>query len=74
MNWLNPAWVGRAVLAQMAGIGAAAVLFVRLVALTPLALRRFTLVIEQTFFVGNRSLSIIGVSGLFVGRFSDILC
>ncbi|MBP6223888.1 MAG: lipid asymmetry maintenance ABC transporter permease subunit MlaE [Rhizobacter sp.] len=67
MNWLNPAWVGRAVLAQMAGIGAAAVLFVRLVALTPLALRRFTLVIEQTFFVGNRSLSIIGVSGLFVG-------
>ena len=30
-------------------------------------LRRFGLVREQIFFVGNRSLSIIGVSGLFVG-------
>jgi phospholipid/cholesterol/gamma-HCH transport system permease protein len=67
MNWLNPAWVGRTVLAQLSGIGAAALLFVRLVALIPVALRRFTLVIEQTFVVGNRSLSIIGVSGLFVG-------
>ncbi len=31
------------------------------------SLRRFSLVREQIFFLGNRSLSIIGVSGLFVG-------
>lgn len=67
MNWLNPAWVGRSVLAQMGGIGAATRLFFRLLVLMPVALRRVSLVIEQTFFVGNRSLSIIGVSGLFVG-------
>ncbi|WP_416760722.1 lipid asymmetry maintenance ABC transporter permease subunit MlaE [Roseateles sp. So40a] len=30
-------------------------------------LRRFVLVREQIFFLGNRSLSLIGVSGLFVG-------
>ncbi len=30
-------------------------------------LRRFVLVREQVFYLGNRSLSIIGVSGLFVG-------
>ncbi|TXE00242.1 ABC transporter permease, partial [Mitsuaria sp. TWR114] len=30
-------------------------------------LRRFALVREQIYFLGNRSLSIIGVSGLFVG-------
>ncbi|MDL2337183.1 MAG: lipid asymmetry maintenance ABC transporter permease subunit MlaE [Pseudomonadota bacterium] len=67
MNWLNPAWVGRSVLAQLVALGAAARLFFRLLALMPVSLRRFSLVIEQTFFVGNRSLSIIGVSGLFVG-------
>ena len=67
MNWLNPAQVGREVLTQLGAVGAAARLMLRLVALTPPTLRRFSLVIEQTFFVGNRSLSIIGVSGLFVG-------
>jgi phospholipid/cholesterol/gamma-HCH transport system permease protein len=67
MNWLNPAWVGRVVLAELAAIGMAARLLLRLVALIPAALRRFSLVVEQTFFVGNRSLSIITVSGLFVG-------
>ena len=67
MNWLNPAHVGREVLTQLGAVGAAARLMLRLVALTPPTLRRFSLVVEQTFFVGNRSLSIIGVSGLFVG-------
>ncbi len=33
----------------------------------PAALRRPRLVVDQIFFVGNRSLSIIAVSGLFVG-------
>ena len=67
MNWLNPAWVGRVVLAELAVIGMAARLLLRLLALIPAALRRFSLVVEQIFFVGNRSLSIITVSGLFVG-------
>jgi phospholipid/cholesterol/gamma-HCH transport system permease protein len=35
--------------------------------LLPTVLRRLTLLVEQVFFVGNRSMSIIGVSGLFVG-------
>ena len=51
MNWLNPAWVGRVVLAELAVIGMAARLLLRLVALIPAALRRFSLVVEQTFFV-----------------------
>ena len=67
MNWLNPAWVGRVVLAELVVIGMAARLLLRLLALIPAALRRFSLVVEQVFFVGNRSLSIITVSGLFVG-------
>ena len=62
MNWLNPAWVGRLVLTKLAVLGMAARLLVRLMSLIPAALRRFSLVVEQTFFVGNRSLSISGVS------------
>ena len=48
-------------------IGAAARLFFSLLARSPRALARFVLVREQIFYLGNRSLSIIGVSGLFVG-------
>ena len=59
MNWLNPAWVGRVVIAELAVIGMAARLLLRLLALIPAALRRFSLVVEQIFFVGNRSLSIV---------------
>jgi phospholipid/cholesterol/gamma-HCH transport system permease protein len=39
----------------------------RLVALMPAALARFRLVADQIFFLGNYSLAIISVSGLFVG-------
>ena len=67
MNWLHPASVGQVVRCQLTSLGLAARLFARLVVLTPAALRRFSLVIEQTYVVGNRSLSIISVSGLFVG-------
>ena len=67
MNWLDPAGVGLATRERLAAIGAATRLFARLVALAAPALRRFALVVDQLFFIGNKSLSIIAVSGLFVG-------
>ncbi|HET7794576.1 MAG TPA: lipid asymmetry maintenance ABC transporter permease subunit MlaE [Rhizobacter sp.] len=67
MNWLNPAALGFAVRVKLTDVGAAARLFVRLLALVGVAFRRFRLIVDQLFFLGNRSLSIITVSGLFVG-------
>lgn len=67
MKALYPARVGRAVRLQLAGIGVATRLFLRLVALFGASLRRFGLVRDQIHFLGNYSLAIIGVSGLFVG-------
>lgn len=67
MNVLHPTRVGRAVRRQLTAIGFATRLFFRLVALAGVALRRFGLVRDQIHFLGNHSLSIIGVSGLFVG-------
>ncbi len=51
----------------LAGIGLATRLLVRLLVLSPIALKRFRLVVDQVHFLGNHSLAIIGVSGLFVG-------
>lgn len=42
-------------------------LFLRLLVLLPRTLRRPSLIVQQVFFLGNYSLSIIAVSGLFVG-------
>ena len=42
-------------------------LFLRLLVLLPTALRRPRLVAQQVYFLGNDSLLIIAVSGLFVG-------
>jgi phospholipid/cholesterol/gamma-HCH transport system permease protein len=67
MNVLHPARIGRAVRLRLAAIGFATRLFLRLLALAGVALRRFGLVRDQIHFLGNHSLSIIGVSGLFVG-------
>ncbi|MCV0439950.1 MAG: lipid asymmetry maintenance ABC transporter permease subunit MlaE [Hydrogenophaga sp.] len=67
MNRLHPARVGRAVRLQLAGIGQGTRLFCRLVWLFGAALRRPALVRDQVHFLGNHSLAIIGVSGLFVG-------
>ena len=67
MNRLHPARVGRAVRLQLAGIGQGTRLFCRLVWLFGAALRRPALVRGQLHFLGNHSLVIIGVSGLFVG-------
>ncbi|HEY0819748.1 MAG TPA: lipid asymmetry maintenance ABC transporter permease subunit MlaE [Rhizobacter sp.] len=67
MDWLHPARLGLMVRGKLADVGAGARLFVQLVALVGLSFARFRLVVDQLFFLGNRSLSIITVSGLFVG-------
>ena len=52
---------------QVAHVGQAARMLLALLAAVPAALARPGLVIEQIHVIGNRSLAIIGVSGLFVG-------
>jgi len=58
---------GRQVRLGMPAVGSGARFFLRLCLLIPAALARPRLVIDQLHFIGNRSLSIILVSGLFVG-------
>lgn len=65
MNFL--ARLGRSTRAQLAALGQATRLFGQLLGLLPATLARFRLVGEQIHFLGNYSLAIIGVSGLFVG-------
>jgi phospholipid/cholesterol/gamma-HCH transport system permease protein len=67
MNWLNPTDIGFAVRSQLANMGHAARLFVRLLFLSGSSIKRFGLVRDQIHFLGNYSLLIITVSGLFVG-------
>ena len=67
MNWLKPAELGYATRGLLERVGSAARLFVRLLLLLPAMLRRFGLVRDQIHFLGNYSLGIIAVSGLFVG-------
>ena len=59
--------LGFAVREQLGNMGHAARLFIRLLVMMGPALKRFGLVRDQIFFLGNYSLAIIGVSGLFVG-------
>jgi phospholipid/cholesterol/gamma-HCH transport system permease protein len=63
----GPAAVGFALRAKLEELGVGATLFVRLVGMLPSALRRPRLVIDQIHFLGNHSLAIITVAGLFVG-------
>ena len=67
MSWWRPSDVGLAVRSQLADVGQAARLFWRLVRLFPAAVQRPGLVRDQVHFLGNYSLAIIAVSGLFVG-------
>lgn len=67
MHWLNPANIGFAVRSKLADLGYGARLFLRLLGLLGATLRRPHLLTEQIFFLGNYSLAIIMVSGLFVG-------
>ena len=67
MRWWNPADIGFALRSKAAHVGAATRLFGRLVASLGTAFKRPGLVRDQIHFLGNYSLAIIGVSGLFVG-------
>ena len=67
MSWWRPSDVGFAVRRELADLGQATRLFFRLVASAGTCLRRFGLVRDQIHFLGNYSLAIIMVSGLFVG-------
>jgi len=65
MNMLSQ--LGWATRRWLANIGHAAGLLFRLLALVGENVRRFSLVRDQIHFLGNYSLAIIAVSGLFVG-------
>ncbi|WP_066268409.1 lipid asymmetry maintenance ABC transporter permease subunit MlaE [Hydrogenophaga palleronii] len=67
MSPLHPARVGFAVRRLLASLGQGTRLFVRLVWLLGAVLRRPVLLRDQVHFLGNHSLAIISVSGLFVG-------
>ena len=67
MSWYRPSDVGFSARSKLADLGYGARLFLRLLASLPSALRRFGLVRDQIHFMGNYSLAIIAVSGIFVG-------
>jgi len=67
MSWIKPGNVGFATRRQLAEIGQGARLFFRLLSTLVGSLRRFPLIRDQIHFLGNYSLVIIAVSGLFVG-------
>jgi phospholipid/cholesterol/gamma-HCH transport system permease protein len=67
MSWYKPADVGFATRSKMADLGYGARLFFRLLLSVVPTFRRFGLVRDQIHFLGNYSLAIIAVSGLFVG-------
>jgi phospholipid/cholesterol/gamma-HCH transport system permease protein len=66
MSWW-PSDIGFGVRRTLADVGSAARLFWRLTRLAGPTLARFSLVRDQIYFLGNRSLAIIAVSGMFVG-------
>ncbi|AMO23789.1 lipid asymmetry maintenance ABC transporter permease subunit MlaE [Ramlibacter solisilvae] len=67
MSWFRPAEIGFRTRSQLADWGYGARLLLRLFMLAGSSLRRFGLVRDQIHFLGNYSLAIITVSGLFVG-------
>ena len=67
MSWYKPSDVGFAVRGKLADMGYSGRLFLRLVLSLGTSFRRFGLVRDQIHFLGNYSLAIIAVSGLFVG-------
>ena len=67
MSWYRPSDVGFAVRSKLADIGFGARLLVKLLTSVRPMLRRMNLVRDQIHFMGNYSLAIIAVSGIFVG-------
>ena len=67
MRWWHPAELGFALRSKAVAIGEATRLFGRLVAALGYTLKRPGLLRDQIHFLGNYSLVIIAVSGLFIG-------
>lgn len=67
MRWYHPADIGYATRTGLHNLGYATRLLGRLLQSLPACLKRFSLVSDQMHFLGNYSLLIIGISGLFVG-------
>jgi phospholipid/cholesterol/gamma-HCH transport system permease protein len=67
MSWYKPSELGFAVRSTLADMGYAARLFLRLLASIGATLKRPALLRDQVHFMGNYSLAIIAVSGVFVG-------
>ncbi len=67
MSWYKPSDIGYVARKQLAGWGHAARLFIRLLGTFSSSFKRFGLIRDQIHFLGNYSLAIIAVSGLFVG-------
>ena len=67
MSWYKPSDIGFSARRQLADMGHGARLFVRLLGTLGSSLKRFGLIRDQIHFLGNYSLAIIAVSGLFVG-------
>lgn len=67
MSWYHPKELGYVVRRELDAMGYAARLFFRLCTTIGYAFKRNVLVRDQIHFLGNYSLAIIGVSGLFVG-------
>ncbi len=67
MSWWNPSDVGFAARRKLADVGHGTRLLARLFALAGPTLGRSKLVRDQIHFLGNYSLAIVCVSGLFVG-------
>jgi len=67
MSWYRPTHAGYAVRSKLADVGHGARLFLRLLGTLGGVARRPSLVRDQIHFMGNYSLAIIAVSGVFVG-------
>lgn len=67
MSWYKPSDVGFAARRQLADLGQGTRLFIRLLTTLGGSLKRFGLIRDQIYFLGNYSFVLIAVSGLFVG-------
>ncbi len=67
MKWWKPADLGLAVRGKLEDIGHAARLLIQLLSLLGTTFKRGRLLADQVHLLGNHSLAIITVSGLFVG-------
>ena len=67
MSWHRPADIGFALRSKLADMGFGLRLFLRLLASIGTTLKRPALLRDQIHFMGNYSLAIVAVSGVFVG-------